>query len=88
MQLDNKVREFVHNYVDFIIYTADHIDKFEYDIIDEYDGTVETMEAPVNYKIKRDEKRIFFISVNTKSIEQHKRHRQLWFVAESIHNNS
>lgn len=77
MRLDDNVRGFVHNYVDFIVYTADLVDKFEYDIIDEYDQTIETMNAPVNYEIKRDEEKIIIISINTDSLEQHKRHRQL-----------
>jgi len=76
MKLDKDKRTFVWNWIDFIITNAHITEEFEYDIVDEYDETTETMEMPVNYLIKEDEKKVFIISINTKGLEQHKNHRQ------------
>ena len=47
--------------------------KFEFDIIDEYDGSVEKLEMPVNY-FKDDKNKILYIlSLNPDGIAQHVR---------------
>lgn len=77
MKLEKDSRIFVFDWIDFILNNADITDDFEYDIVDEYDGSAETMEMPVNYVIKKDEEMVYIISVNTKGLEQHRRQRQL-----------
>ena len=75
--MEKDTREFVSDCMDFIITNTAHItDKFEYDIIDEYDNSTETMEMPVNYHIDQSEHKVFIISINTKGLEQQKKHRQ------------
>lgn len=63
-------------YVDFILDNANITEKFEYDIVDEYDNGVETMQMPVNYKVVTEEEKVYIISVNTAGLEQHRKHRQ------------
>ena len=76
MNLSSDAREFVMGYVDYILDNADIQQEFEYDILDEYDNSIETMQMPVNYKIVEDEERVYMISINTKGLDQHKKHRQ------------
>ena len=75
MRLDRDARDFVHGWIDYIVIGADITDDFEYDIVDEYDGTIERMKSPVNYVIDRDEEKIYIISINYKALEQHERQR-------------
>ena len=58
-----------------IVIGADVTDDFEYDIVDEYEGTVERMKSPVNYFIDRDEEKIYIVSINSEALKQHKRQR-------------
>ena len=76
MRLEKNVRVFVFDWIDFILNNADITTEFEYDIIDEYDDTIERIEMPVNYVIKKDEEKVYITSVNTKGLEQHRNHRQ------------
>lgn len=76
MHLDLDARRFVMSYVNYILDNANIQQEFEYDIVDEYDDNVETMQMPVNYKIITEEKKVYMISINAKGLEQHKRHRQ------------
>ena len=76
MKLEKDAHSFVIDWIDFILNNADITDDFEYEIVDEYDETTEAMEMPVNYVIKRDEKKVYIISVNTKGLAQHRKHRQ------------
>ena len=77
MKLEKDARSFVSDWIDFILNNAHITHDFEYDVVDEYDETTETMEMPVNYVIKQDEKKVFIISINTNGLEQHRNHRQL-----------
>ncbi|MCV0392766.1 MAG: hypothetical protein K5790_05660 [Nitrosopumilus sp.] len=76
MKLERDARSFVSDWIDFILNNADITEDFEYDIVDEYDETKETMEMPVNYVIKKDEQKVYIISINTHGLEQHRNHRQ------------
>ena len=76
MNLEARAREFVLEYIDFILDNANIQQEFEYDIIDEYDNSVETMQMPVNYKIIEEEEKVYIISINDKGLDQHKKHRQ------------
>lgn len=76
MKLEKDARSFVADWIDYILNNADITDEFEYDIVDEYDEATETMKMPVNYVIKREEQKVYIISVNTKGLDQHKKHRQ------------
>ncbi len=76
MKLENNARKFVMEYVDYILDNANNTEKFEYDIVDEYEDSVETMQMPVNYKVVTEEEKVYIISVNTTGLEQHKKHRQ------------
>jgi predicted NUDIX family phosphoesterase len=76
MKLERDSRTFVSNWIDFILNNAHITEEFEYDIVDEYDETTETMEMPVNYVILKDEQKVFIISINTDGLEQHRNHRQ------------
>ena len=55
---------------------ADITDNFDYDIIDEYDGTCERMKSPVNYVIDRENEKIYVVSVNHEALEQHRKQRE------------
>ncbi len=57
-------------------HNANITEEFEYDIVDEYENGVETMQMPVNYKVVSDEEKVYIISVNTNGLEQHKKYRQ------------
>ncbi len=76
MKLERDTRSFVSDWIDFILNNAHITPDFEYDIVDEYDETTETMEMPVNYVIKQDEEKVFIISINTNGLDQHRTHRQ------------
>ena len=76
MKLEKRAKDFVIDWIDYILNNVDITKEFEYDIIDEYDDSVETMQMPVNYLIKEDEEKIYIISINTKGLEQHRSHRQ------------
>ena len=77
MKLEKDARNFVSEWIDYILNNADITDEFEYDIVDEYDEVhSETMEMPVNYVIKKDEQKVYIISVNTRGLEQHRNHKQ------------
>ncbi len=76
MNLESDARKFVMEYVDYILHNANITEEFEYDIIDEYDNSVETMQIPVNYKVVADDEKVYIISVNTQGLEQHKKHKQ------------
>ena len=41
MKLGKNARDFVYGWVDYILIGAEITDDFEYDIVDEYDGTDE-----------------------------------------------
>ncbi len=76
MKVDRDAKTFVSNWIDYILTNAHITEEFEYDIVDEYDETIEKIEMPVNYLIKEEEKKVFIISINTEGLEQHKKHRQ------------
>ena len=76
MRLEKEARIFVFDWIDFILNNADITDEYEYDIVDEYDEQTETMELPVVYVIKKEEEKVYIVSINTKGLEQQKRHKQ------------
>ena len=76
MKLGKNAREFVHGWIDYIVIGADITDNFDYDIIDEYDGTCERMKAPVNYVIDRENEKIYVVSVNHEALEQHRKQHE------------
>lgn len=54
---------------------ADIIDEFEnIEIIDEYDNSIVVPEHTVNYVVKRDEEKVYILSINQKGIEQKLNH--------------
>jgi len=50
---------------------AEITDDFEYDIVDEYDGTTERMKSPVNYHIDREKEKVYIISINREALDRH-----------------
>lgn len=77
MKLEKPVKGFVSDWIDYILNNANITSEFEYDIVDEYDNSTETMQVPVNYVIKHDEEKVYIISINTHGLEQQNRHRQV-----------
>jgi len=76
MKLQKNARISALGWMDFILNNADITDYLGYDIVDEYGGSAETMEMPVNYAIKKDEEMVYIIPADTKGLEQHGKHRQ------------
>lgn len=75
MKLGKDTRNFVHGWIDYIVIGAEVTDDFEYDIIDEYDGTKERMKSPVNYFVDREKEKIYIISIDYDALERHRKQR-------------